>query len=163
MNLKTFEKGEVRVGELVFPYLANGEGRLMLCLHGFPDSPYSFEHQLRFFGERGFRVVAPYMRGYAPSACPDGPYQTAALAGDVAGLIAALGAKRAVVYGHDWGAPAAYAAAVLFPEQVERLITAAVPYGTAVNQVSFGVFVLDVDVGADAPAGFPGVLNNAIA
>jgi pimeloyl-ACP methyl ester carboxylesterase len=82
--------------------------------------------------DAGYRVVAPFMRGYAPSdRPPDGNYQTAALARDVVGLIDALGTDRAVVFGHDWGALAAYGAAILAPERISKLVTASVPYGPA--------------------------------
>lgn len=128
-----FERGELAVGDLRFPYHASGPtdeaAPLLLCLHGFPDSPQSFGHQLRFFGERGYRVVAPCLRGYAPGCCPPGPYQPAAFAGDVVGMLDALGRQRAIVYGHDWGTAAAQAAALLHPSRVSHLITAAVPYG----------------------------------
>jgi pimeloyl-ACP methyl ester carboxylesterase len=81
----------------------------------------------------GFRAVAPYMRGYAPTELPaDGRYQSAALSHDALALIEALGYEHAVVFGHDWGALAAYGAAILGPQRVTKLITAAVPHGPAV-------------------------------
>jgi pimeloyl-ACP methyl ester carboxylesterase len=83
--------------------------------------------------DAGFRVVAPYMRGYAPTGlAPDGRYQTAALALDAVALIEALGAEDAIVFGHDWGALAAYGAAVAAPRRIRKMITAAVPYGAQV-------------------------------
>ncbi len=107
-----------------------GRGPLVLCLHGFPDHARSFRHQIAPLAAAGFRVVVPYMRGYAPTGAPaDGVYQSAALARDVVALIEALGAERATVFGHDWGALAAYGAALKAPERVERLVAAAVPYG----------------------------------
>jgi pimeloyl-ACP methyl ester carboxylesterase len=70
------------------------------------------------------------MRGYAPSDIPaDGLYQSAALALDVVGLIDTLGGERAGVIGHDWGALAAYGAAMLAPEKVDKLVTLSIPYG----------------------------------
>ena len=105
---------------------------LVLCLHGFPDHARSFRHQVEPLVDAGYRVVAPYMRGYAPSERPaDANYQTVALGRDVVGLIDALGAEKAVVFGHDWGALAAYAAAVLAPERMTKLVTASVPHGIA--------------------------------
>jgi pimeloyl-ACP methyl ester carboxylesterase len=104
----------------------------VLCLHGFPDTPRTFEHQLRALAGAGYRVAVPFMRGYGPTAIPrDGVYQTAMLGRDVLGLIDALGAQRAIVVGHDWGALAAYAAALKSPDRVERLVALAVPYGPA--------------------------------
>lgn len=124
-------KGQVMVNGLEFHYLHQGRGPLMLCLHGFPDNANTFGHQLEYFAAKGFHVVAPYMRGYAPSAIPQGGYQSAQFGADVCALIDALGYDHAVLIGHDWGATAAYAAAVLQPARVSRLITIAVPYGTA--------------------------------
>ena len=130
--MEQFRQGRVRANGLSFATLEAGDGPLVLCLHGFPDHARSFRHQLPALAAAGFRAVAPFMRGYAPSDVPpEGPYQSAALAQDAAALIEALGHDRAAVFGHDWGAVAAYGAAVLAPERVARLITAAVPHGTA--------------------------------
>jgi pimeloyl-ACP methyl ester carboxylesterase len=130
--MEQFRQGRVRANGLTFATLEAGDGPLVLCLHGFPDHARSFRHQLPALAAAGFRAVAPFMRGYAPSEVPSaGPYQTAALAQDAVALIEALGYKRAALFGHDWGAVAAYGAAVLAPERVVRLITAAVPHGTA--------------------------------
>jgi len=125
---------EVMANGLRFAAIEQGpaDGQLLLCLHGFPDNAQTFKHQMPVLAQAGYHVVAPYMRGYAPTqASPDGVYQTAALARDVVGLIDALGdgAKKAVVFGHDWGALAAYGAAILAPDKIESLITVAVPYG----------------------------------
>jgi pimeloyl-ACP methyl ester carboxylesterase len=99
---------------LRFGYLAAGDrGPLALCLHGFPDSAWTWRHLLPALADAGFRAVAPWMRGYAPTAVPgDGCYQTAALGLDASALHDALGGDGdAVLIGHDWGALAAYAAA----------------------------------------------------
>lgn len=128
-----FRSGQVRANGLRFALLEAGDGPLVLCLHGFPDHARSFRHQLPALAAAGFRAVAPFMRGYAPTdAAADGNYQSATLAQDAVALIEALGYQQAAVFGHDWGAVAAYGAAVLAPERVPRLITAAVPYGVAV-------------------------------
>lgn len=120
----------VRANGLRFVAYESGNGPLVLCLHGFPDTPHSFRHQMRALADAGYRVVAPFMRGYAPTeTAPDGVYQTAVLARDVLSLVDALGARKVILFGHDWGALAAYGAALRAPERVERLITAAVPYG----------------------------------
>jgi pimeloyl-ACP methyl ester carboxylesterase len=73
------------------------------------------------------------MRGYVPtSAAPDGRYHSALLARDVVDLVTALGHDRAALFGHDWGAVAAYGAAILAPSKITRLVTAAVPHGPSV-------------------------------
>jgi len=127
------KEGVVRARGLDFPTLEEGEGPLALCLHGFPDHNRSFRHQLPALAAAGFRAVAPAMRGYAPGAMPaDGAFQTAALAEDAVALIEALGYDDAIVIGHDWGAIAAYGAALAAPRRVRTLVTAAVPYGAQI-------------------------------
>ena len=124
-----FKRGQVRANGLLFHYLEAGTGPLVLALHGFPDQPGTFRHQMLALAAAGYRVVAPYMRGYAPTDAPtDTSYEQAALGQDALALIAALGQERAVLLGHDWGAAAAYRAALAAPEKVSRLITMAVPY-----------------------------------
>ena len=107
-----------------------GEGQLALCLHGFPDNARSFREQMRPLAAAGYRVVAPYTRGYAPTGpAADGNYQSAVLARDVVALIDALSTGKAVVLGHDWGALAAYGATLIAPDKIEKLVTFCVPYG----------------------------------
>lgn len=126
--------GTVSARGLTFHTLEAGEGPLVLCLHGFPDHARSFRHQLPALAAAGYRAVAPAMRGYAPTGpAPDGRYQTAALAEDVVALIEALGYDEAILFGHDWGALAAYGAALAAPGRVRKLVTAAVPYGAQVT------------------------------
>jgi len=126
--------GTIAARGMTFSTLEEGEGPLVLCLHGFPDSLRSFRHQLPALAAAGYRAVAPAMRGYAPTgAAPDGQYQTAALALDAVALIEALGYDDAIVFGHDWGAVAAYGAAIAAPTRVRKLVTAAVPYGAQVS------------------------------
>ncbi len=114
----------VTANSLDFSYVEAGSGPLVLCLHGFPDNALTYRHLLPKLAEAGFRAVAAYMRGYAPTAIPaDGRYQSAVLGQDALGLIRGLGADSAFVIGHDWGALAAYAAATLAPERVVKLVT----------------------------------------
>ena len=121
----------VRASNLNFTVLEMGEGPLVLCLHGFPDTAHSFRYQMPALAAAGFHAVAPFMRGYSPTeAAPDGRYDSAALSEDALALIDALGYKDAIVFGHDWGAVAAYGAASAAPDRVSELVTAAVPYGT---------------------------------
>lgn len=122
---------EIEANGIRFTALEQGEGPLLLCLHGFPDDATTWEKQMPFFAKAGYRVVAPYMRGYAPtSPSPTGHYQTAALGRDVVALLDALSPGRpADVVGHDWGALASYAGALAGPDRFRRLVTASVPYG----------------------------------
>jgi len=133
--MEHYRHGKVRANGLTFATLEMGEGPLVLCLHGFPDHALSFRHQLPALANAGFRAVAPFMRGYAPTeAPPDGRYQSAVLALDAIELIGALGYSSAYLFGHDWGAIAAYGAAVAAPDKVTKLVTAAVPHGPSVIQ-----------------------------
>ena len=101
---------QVEAGGLSFGALAAGpeSGPLALCLHGFPDTAHTYRHLLPELAAAGFRAVAPFSRGYAPTDVPaDGRYQTGALARDANALHEALGGdERAVIVGHDWGAQA---------------------------------------------------------
>jgi pimeloyl-ACP methyl ester carboxylesterase len=116
--------GRVDANGVAFHYLEAGRGPLVLCLHGFPDNAHTFSDLLPALAGAGFRAVAPFMRGYAPtSAAPDGRYQSVLLAQDAIALIGALGAERAALVGHDWGASATYGAAALAPERIQRIAT----------------------------------------
>jgi pimeloyl-ACP methyl ester carboxylesterase len=121
--------GTVRANGLEFGLLEAGAGPLALCLHGFPDTARTWRYLLPELAAAGFRAVAPFMRGYAPTAVPDdGRYGTATLAADACALHEALGGDSdAVLIGHDWGAEAAYAAAAAEPGRWRRLVTLAVP------------------------------------
>jgi len=134
-----FKAGSITANGIRFSTLEMGEGPLVLCLHGFPDHARSFRHQLPALAAAGFRAVAPYMRGYAPTeAAADGRYQSAVLAQDAVEMITALGYDSAYVFGHDWGALAAYGAAIMAPHKVKKLVTAAVPHGPAVLSAFLG-------------------------
>jgi pimeloyl-ACP methyl ester carboxylesterase len=133
--MEEFRTGSIEANGLRFHFLEQGEGPLILCLHGFPDHARSFRHQLRALSAHGYRVVAPNMRGYVPSEIPaDGSYQLAVLGQDAVSLIDALGYESAVVFGYDFAAGATYAAALIAPEKISKLITASGPYGAAVGQ-----------------------------
>ena len=118
--------GTVHANGIDFHYLEMGEGPLALCFHGFPDHAYSFRHLLPDLAEAGFRAVAPFMRGYAPTQAPkDGKYQAVLMCRDVLGIIDSLGAENAYLIGNDWGAGAVTGATVLAPEKVNKLVTIA--------------------------------------
>jgi len=129
----------IQANGLRFGYLEAGQGPLALCLHGFPDHAASFRPLMEALANAGYRAISPFMRGYAPTApAPGAHYQSAALARDVIGLIDALGAEKATLIGHDWGAFAAYGAALLAPERVDALVAMAVPYGPGLGRAMVG-------------------------
>lgn len=104
---------------------------LVLVLHGFPDAPPTFAPLLADLAGRGYRAVAPYLRGYAPSVTA-GPYDVDALADDVAAWATALAPAAPVrLLGHDWGAIATYAACARHPDRIAAAVTLSVPHPIA--------------------------------
>ena len=107
-----------------------GEGPLVLLCHGWPESWYSWRHQLGALAEAGYRAVAPDMRGYGETDRPEAieAYTIFHLVGDMVGLLDALGADRAAIVGHDWGAPVAWHAALLRPDRFRAVAALSVPF-----------------------------------
>ena len=130
----TITQGSVEAAGLTFGHLSAGDladhaKPLALCLHGFPDSAWTWRHLLPSLAAAGYRAVAPWMRGYAPTTVPsDGHYQSAVLALDACALHEAFGAgDDAVLIGHDWGALAGYGAVHHSGTPWRRLVAMAVP------------------------------------
>ena len=107
-----------------------GSGPLVLLCHGFPESWYSWRHQLQALAQAGFRAVAPDMRGYGQTDRPEATeqYTLLHLVGDMVGLLDALGESTAVIVGHDWGAPVAWHAALLRPDRFRGVVGLSVPF-----------------------------------
>ena len=107
-----------------------GTGPLVLLCHGFPESWYSWRHQIGALAGAGFRAVAPDMRGYGQTEAPAEieRYTLLDLVGDLVGLLDALGAESAVIAGHDWGAPVAWHSALLRPDRFRAIIALSVPF-----------------------------------
>ena len=107
-----------------------GAGPLVVMCHGFPESWYSWRHQLEALAEAGFHAVAPDMRGYGQTDRPEAidQYTLLHLIGDMVGLVGALGEKSAVIAGHDWGAPVAWLSALLRPDIFRAVIGLSVPF-----------------------------------
>lgn len=116
-------------------YVTQGEGKLVILLHGFPEFWYSWRHQIPVLAPH-FRVVAPDMRGYNDSEKPKGVahYRLDLLTADVMGLVRAFGEERAVIVGHDWGGGVAWAFAAHYPQATERLIVLNCPHPNAFQQ-----------------------------
>jgi pimeloyl-ACP methyl ester carboxylesterase len=95
----------VQANGLRFAYLEQGNGPLVMFLHGFPDNAWSYRKQLQVFADAGYRAVSPFLRGYAPTEIPEhGPFDPIALGKDLEALIAALSVDgQARVVGMDWG------------------------------------------------------------
>ena len=107
-----------------------GEGPLVLLLHGWPESWYSWRHQLPALAAAGYHAVAPDVRGYGDSDKPPRveDYSMKLLIADYLGLLDALGADTAVVVGHDWGAPMAWDSAALHPDRYRAVVGMSVPH-----------------------------------
>jgi len=126
---KSPRQGRVQANGIEFAFLELGTGPLALCLHGFPDTARTWRYLLPELAEAGYRAVAPFMRGYAPSGLSkDRSYGLNDLAGDAVALHETLGGdEQAVLIGHDWGAETTYEAALLAPTRWSTLVTLAVP------------------------------------
>jgi len=107
-----------------------GTGPLVVMCHGFPESWYSWRHQLQALAEAGFHAVAPDMRGYGQTDRPAAidQYTLLHLTGDMVGLLDALREQTAVIAGHDWGAPVAWHAALLRPDRFRGVVGLSVPF-----------------------------------
>ena len=114
-----------------------GEGPLIVCVHGWPELSYSWRHQLAYFSARGYRVAAMDVRGYGSSSAPweVDAYSMQNLCRDVAAVVTALldvpsepSQRNAILFGHDWGAPIVWNTAVLFPELIAAVAGLSVPF-----------------------------------
>ncbi len=126
------EQFDVTANGLRFACLGAGaiDAPLVLMLHGFPDNAWTWEHQFAPLVAAGYRVVAPFLRGYPPSEIPaNGFYDAVTLANDARGLIEALSPGRpARVVGQDWGASLSYGLIALYPALVRRAAVMAIPH-----------------------------------
>lgn len=118
------------LGEVRLHYVEQGQGPLVVLLHGFPELWYTWHRLIPELAAAGFRVVAPDQRGYNLSSKPEGkaPYEVEKLYGDVRSLIRHLGEERAAVVGHDWGGGPAWYMAMQHPEMVSRLVVLDSPH-----------------------------------
>ncbi len=121
---------DVRTNGIRLHIAEMGEGPLVLLCHGWPETWYSWRHQLPALARAGYRAVAPDMRGYGRSDRPEAieAYTQLHIVGDMVGLLDALEIERAVIIGHDWGAPAAWNAALLRPDRFPAVAGLSVPY-----------------------------------
>jgi len=114
----------VTVGDISMRVAEQGEGPLVLLLHGFPESWYSYRHQLPALAAAGYTAVAPDMRGYGSTDAPE-PIEDYALdrqCADITGLMDLYGEERAVVVGHDWGALLVWQCTALVPQRVRAVV-----------------------------------------
>lgn len=120
-------------------YITEGEGELVVLLHGFPEFWYGWKNQIPVLAAH-YRVVAPDMRGYNLSAKPPkvSDYKIEVLAKDIAELVKALGEEKAILVGHDWGAAVAWAVASLYPEVIKKVAVLNVPHPNEMSRALRG-------------------------
>jgi pimeloyl-ACP methyl ester carboxylesterase len=137
--------GSVSANGIDIHYVEQGEGPLVIFCHGFPESWYSWRHQLPAVAAAGYRAVALDMRGYGQTSKPEAisSYSLSHLVGDVVGAVGALGEEQAVVVGHDWGGPVAWYSALMRPDIFRAVAVLSVPFNAPVS-LPDGVSLNDV-------------------
>ena len=129
------EQFDIEVGELTFSARAAGpvDGRLVLFLHGFPQTSWSWRNQLAALGDAGYRAVAPDQRGYSAGARPEGAehYRMEHLVADVLAIADKLGGHRFDLVGHDWGGAVAWQFAGRYGTRLRSLTVVSTPHPKA--------------------------------
>jgi pimeloyl-ACP methyl ester carboxylesterase len=130
VSMAEIKHRSVRTNGITMHLAEQGEGPLVVLCHGFPEFWYSWRHQLPALAAAGFHAVAPDQRGYGRTDRPEPieAYDIFQLTGDIVGLVQALGEERAVIVGHDWGAPVAWFCGLLRPDVFRAVGLLSVPY-----------------------------------
>ena len=122
---------KVDANGLEFAYFEEGDGPLVMLVHGFPDTAHSWDQVRPAVAAAGYRVVTPFTRGYHPTQVPtEEAFDSDTLGRDVLAIAAALGkeGEKPILVGHDWGASAVYSAVGLAPDAIRLMITIAIPH-----------------------------------
>jgi pimeloyl-ACP methyl ester carboxylesterase len=150
MSSRPLERGVVETARHRTSYLAAGptDGPLMIFLHGAPDLSIFWRHQLEFFGDRGWRCIAPDMRGLGESAVPTSiaAYSVREIVRDMIELHDALGGRPAVWVGHDWGGAFAWSMAAQHRDRCRAVVNLSTPYLARGFAVSTMVPLVDRDL-----------------
>ena len=130
------KEGHVKANGMTFHYLEEGEGPLVLLLHGFPDTAQTWDSVMAAIANTGYRAVAPWTRGYPPTEIPtDAYFDSATLATDARALITELNnGDPAYVVGHDWGGATTWYLIAAYPEIVKRAVILGIPHPFVVAQ-----------------------------
>lgn len=131
---ETWQHRNIITNGIHMHYVIQGQGPLIVLLHGFPEFWYSWRHQIPFLADLGYTVVAPDLRGYNDTDKPRTGYDIANLLRDIVGLIQGLEYDRAVIVGHDWGGVLAWVFAQSYPQFTERLIVMNAPHPAAMQR-----------------------------
>jgi len=122
-------EGTVRANGIEFAYIEEGDGPVVLLMHGFPDVAQTWTSQMRALTDTDYRAIAPNSRGYPPTeVAANGFYDAATLITDVKELIEQLAGEPVHYVGHDWGAATGYRAVAAFPELFKRSVQLAIPH-----------------------------------
>jgi len=129
-GITNFKEGAIDVNGIELHYVEHGRGPLVVFCHGWPESWYSWRHQLQAIGDAGYRAVALHMRGYGKTSRPDDieAYSISNLVGDVVASVGGLGETQAIVVGHDWGGPVAWYSALMRPDIFRAVAVMSVPF-----------------------------------
>jgi epoxide hydrolase 4 len=135
MLKETWKHDFIKTNGIKLHYVTQGEGKLMLMLHGFPEFWYSWRHLIPEFA-KNYRVVALDLRGYNESDKPQEveAYSILELLKDIKGVIKGLGYRDCILVGHDWGGAIAWNFAYIYPQLVERLIVLNIPHPAKFSQ-----------------------------
>ncbi|MHB8234811.1 MAG: alpha/beta fold hydrolase [Solirubrobacteraceae bacterium] len=128
-------------GSQPFVVSQEGEGPDVVLIHGFPDTPYSYADLQGELVRSGWRVTVPWLRGYhADTIVPGRAYDPETIGRDGLALLDAIGAQRAVIVGHDWGALMTYVMATLAPDRVRGIVTIAIPHPSLLKRTPASLF-----------------------
>ena len=131
---ETWQHRDIVTNGIRMHYVTQGQGPLIVLLHGFPEFWYSWRFQIPFLADLGYTVVAPDLRGYSDTDKPRAGYDIANLLRDIIGLIRGLAHEKAVIVGHDWGGVLAWVFAQSYPQFTERLIVMNAPHPAAMRR-----------------------------
>ena len=117
---RQFDFQNLAVNGISLRAAVEGDGPLVILVHGWPELWYSWRHQIEPIAQAGYRVVAPDLRGYGGSDKPQDveAYDMVSMMADVIGIIDGFGARSAILVGHDWGAPICWNTAALHADRV---------------------------------------------
>ena len=136
MDFRTIDGADQR-----FVISQQGEGEDIVLVHGFPDTPHSYEVLQQQLVEAGWRVTVPWLRGYHPDTIVSGrPYDFETIGRDGVGLLDAIGAERAVFVGHDWGALMGYVIATTAPQRLRGMVSIAIPHPSLLKRTPASLF-----------------------
>ncbi len=135
-SIGSWQHGYAYTNGIQLHYVTQGQGDLVVLLHGFPEFWYSWRHQIPVLAKR-FQVVVPDLRGYNDSDKPDSGYDLHTLTNDMRGLLTHFGAQTAAVVAHDWGGAIAWHWAQNFPEQVRQLVVLNSPHPACLRRELF--------------------------